>query len=134
MFIPTPASSAPHGQHLIVVDDHPSLARVSARLLETFGYRTSVFLDPRVALDAFRASPAEFDAVLTDLSMPQMRGEDFISALRDVRPELPIVVASGGSAEDLEAMMLRLHVDAVLLKPWRLEEALSAFRRAFRAH
>lgn len=118
-----------NGQHLMLVDDHPGMARVSARLLETLGYRTTVFDDPREALAAFRASPTGFDAVLTDLSMPQMSGEDFTRELRELRPELPVIVSSGMASELDEEARQRMRIDAVLVKPWRLEEAVAALQR-----
>lgn len=117
------------GQHLMLVDDHPGMARVSARLLETLGYRTTVFDDPREALKAFRATPTGFDAVLTDLSMPQMSGEDFTKRLRELRPEVPVIVSSGMASELDEAARIRMGIDAVLVKPWRLEEAVAALTR-----
>ena len=117
------------GQHLMLVDDHPGMARVSARLLETLGYRTTVFDDPREALKAFQASPTGFDAVLTDLSMPQMSGEDFTRSLRELRPEVPVIVSSGMASELDDAARQRLRINAVLVKPWRLEEAVAALQR-----
>lgn len=117
------------GQHLMLVDDHPGMARVSARLLETLGYRTTVFDDPREALKAFRATPKGFDAVLTDLSMPQMSGEDFTRSLRELRPEVPVIVSSGMASELDDAARERLRISAVLVKPWRLEEAVAALQR-----
>lgn len=118
------------GQHLMLVDDHPGMARVSARLLETLGYRTTVFDDPRDALRAFRATPQGFDAILTDLSMPQMSGEDFTRALREIRPNVPVIVSSGMATELDDETKQRLRIDAVLVKPWRLEEAVAALQRA----
>jgi PAS domain S-box-containing protein len=118
-----------NGQHLMLVDDHPGMARVSARLLETLGYRTTVFDDPREALAAFRAAPTGFDAVLTDLSMPQMSGEDFTRELRELRPEVPVIVSSGMASELDEEARQRMRIDAVLVKPWRLEEAVAALQR-----
>jgi signal transduction histidine kinase/CheY-like chemotaxis protein len=117
------------GQHLMLVDDHPGMARVSAKLLETLGYRTSVFDDPREALQAFRLAPMRYDAVLTDLSMPQMSGEDFTRSLRELRPTLPVIVSSGMATELDRAQLDRLGVSAVLLKPWRLEEAVATLQR-----
>ena len=118
------------GQHLMLVDDHPGMARVSAKLLETLGYRTSVFDDPREALKAFAADPDEFDAILTDLSMPQMSGEEFTLSLRALRPKVPVIVSSGMAGELDDAARERLGINAVLVKPWRLEEAIAALRRS----
>lgn len=127
--VPEELSRPGAGQHLMLVDDHPGMARVSARLLETLGYRTTVFDDPREALKAFQAAPTGFDAVLTDLSMPQMSGEDFTRSLRELRPEVPVIVSSGMASELDDAARQRLRINAVLVKPWRLEEAVAALQR-----
>lgn len=120
------------GQHLLLVDDHPGMARVAARLLESLGYRTTVFEDSTAALAAFRAAPAAFDVVLTDLSMPQLNGADFAREVHRLRPALPVILSSGNAAqlgpEDLE----RMGVSAVLLKPWRIEDALTALQQALK--
>lgn len=118
-----------HGQHLMLVDDHPGMARVSAKLLETLGYRTTVFDDPREALKAFRLTPQGFDAVLTDLSMPQMSGEEFTRSLREVRPSLPVIISSGLATHLGGDDLARLGIAAVLLKPWRLDEAVATLKR-----
>jgi nitrogen-specific signal transduction histidine kinase/CheY-like chemotaxis protein len=120
------------GQHLMLVDDHPGMARVSARLLETLGYRTSVFDDPRDALAAFQAAPAGYDAVLTDLSMPQMSGEEFTRSLRALRPTVPVIVSSGLAGSLDQEELRRLGIDAVLVKPWRLEDAVATLQRVLR--
>ena len=117
------------GQHLMLVDDHPGMARVSAKLLETLGYRTTVFDDPREALSAFTATPGGFDAVVTDLSMPQMSGEEFTRSLRALRPTLPVIVSSGMAGELDADEMKKLGIAGVLLKPWRLEEAVATLQR-----
>lgn len=117
------------GQHLMLVDDHPGMARVSAKLLETLGYRTSVFDDPRVALEAFTEHPMDFDAVLTDLSMPQMSGEDFTRSLRALRPDVPVIVSSGLAMNLDRDELRRIGVAAVLVKPWRLDDAVATLRK-----
>jgi CheY-like chemotaxis protein len=114
----------------MLVDDHPGMARVSARLLETLGYRTSVYDDPREALAAFQVAPASFDAVLTDLCMPQMSGEDFTRALRAVSPRVTILISSGLASELDHADLAALGVTEVLAKPWRLDEVVESLRRA----
>jgi PAS domain S-box-containing protein len=122
------------GQHLMLVDDHPGMARVSAKLLETLGYRTTVFDDPRKALEAFRLKPQSFDAVLTDLSMPQMSGEDFTRLLHEARPSLPVIISSGLASHLDDAALGQLGVAAVLVKPWRLDEAVATLKRVLTTH
>jgi CheY-like chemotaxis protein len=105
------------------------MARVSGRLLETLGYRASVYEDPREALAAFRARPEAYDAVLTDLCMPQMSGEDLTRSVHALRPPLPVIVSSGLATEVDRQQLLALGVSEVLMKPWRLEEVLATLRR-----
>jgi CheY-like chemotaxis protein len=132
VYLPSLSSDAPlrvKGQHIMLVDDHPGMARVSAKLLETLGYETSVFDDPREALAAFRERPGTFDVVMTDLSMPQMSGEEFTSSLREVAPTVPVIVSSGMASESDREELHRLGFAGVLLKPWRLEEAVATLKR-----
>lgn len=117
---------------LMLVDDHASMARVSARLLETLGYRTSVFENPLEALAAFRERPMDFDAVLTDLSMPQMSGEEFTRSLKAVRSDVPIIVSSGMASAFTPHELERLGFSAVLEKPWRLEQAMATLQKVLR--
>lgn len=113
--------------HLLIVDDDARLAAAVARLLETRGFSVTAFSSPREALAAVRRAPHDFDVVLTDLSMPEMNGQDFICAVREIDPRLPIIVSSGAPVD--EQTQSRLGVTEVLLKPWRLDEAVEALRR-----
>ena len=78
---------------------------------------------------ALVGAPSISDAVLTDLSMPQMSGEDFTRSLRELRPEVPVIVSSGMASELDDEARQRLRINAVLVKPWRLEEAVAALQR-----
>jgi DNA-binding NtrC family response regulator len=51
----------------------------------------------RYSQAATRTDPDRFDVVITDQTMPQMTGEDFIHALRRLRPELPVILCTGFS-------------------------------------
>ncbi len=94
---PVPAPSAlPAGRgHLLVVDDEPSLARLLGDGLAAAGWRVSAFTDARAALEAFRAQPGDYLAVISDLAMPHMTGVELIRALRAIHPGLPAILCSG---------------------------------------
>jgi CheY-like chemotaxis protein len=69
------------------------------------------------ALEIFRTAPESFDLVVTDRTMPALTGEALVHAIRQIRPDIPIILCTGFShpvtPEDLRA----LRVDAFLLKP-----------------
>ncbi len=49
------------------------------------------------ALEAFRAKPDEFDLVITDMTMPNMTGLELAPRLREIRPDIPIIICTGFS-------------------------------------
>ena len=63
--------------------------------LQTLGYRVTAHVSPLEALADFLARPLDFDVILTDLTMPGMSGADLAERILKVRPDLPIVMATG---------------------------------------
>jgi signal transduction histidine kinase/ActR/RegA family two-component response regulator len=93
-----PELSVPQGKgRVLLVDDEETVALAIQFLLESLGYDVVVHTRSRDALEAFRADPNRFDVVITDQTMPQMTGEDFIHALHRLRPELPVILCTGFS-------------------------------------
>ena len=89
------------GQHILCVDDEESLVFLLTRLLERRGYRVSGYTDPRAALVALQADPGSFDLLVTDYNMPELSGLELARAANQLRPDLPIVLASGYITEAL---------------------------------
>jgi DNA-binding NtrC family response regulator len=113
----------------MIVDDDAGFARLIARLLQLHGYETTPFSSRLEALDAMRADPSRFQLVLTDLGMPQMSLETFVLTARTLSPNIPIIVSTGAS-DFSESERARLGVSEVLSKPWLIDEALAAVKRA----
>ncbi len=121
----------PGERHLMVVDDQLPLAEMVAEMLASRGYRVSVCGDAAAALEQFRREPAAYDAVLSDQTMPGMSGRELLQAMREVRPELPVMIWSGFS-ETMNADIARqLGFDAYLAKPVTMQELLSALEGVF---
>lgn len=85
---------------ILIVDDEETVRVVAGRILESCGYRTVLAGDGREALEIFRKRPDQFGAVLLDLTMPHMNGEEAFRELRRLKPDVPIVLMSGFSKED----------------------------------
>lgn len=80
---------------VLVVDDEDGVRQVACRILGRFGFDTVAAFDGRDALEIFRRSPAEFCAVLMDLSMPRMDGREACTEIHRIRPSIPVVLMSG---------------------------------------
>jgi CheY-like chemotaxis protein len=110
------------GEHILYLDDEESLVILAKRMLERMGYRVTAFKDSNQALAAFQAAPQDFDLVLTDLSMPGMSGMEVSRRLLKIRPDIPVLLATGYvRAEDVEQARL-IGIREVIWKPQTIGE------------
>ena len=111
-----------HGERVLFVDDEESLVFLMTKMLQRLGYQVTGCTSPEEALEMFRSDPRNFDIVVSDLSMPQMSGVDLARELLQIRPGMPILIASGyfGPAENEQARSLGL--PDLLLKPDTIEK------------
>ncbi|MGH8480214.1 MAG: response regulator, partial [Gammaproteobacteria bacterium] len=75
------------------------------------------FQDSQAALEAFQARPARFDLVVTDQLMPRMSGTELATRLREIRPDIPVLLMSGFGGPELAHKARRAAVHALLKKP-----------------
>ena len=90
---PAPTGTLPR-YRVLVVDDEPLVALLTASMLEDLGHATEVVPSGASALSVLR-SDKEIDAVITDYAMPDMTGAELAVQIRGLRPDLPIILATG---------------------------------------
>ncbi|HEY5808043.1 MAG TPA: ATP-binding protein, partial [Povalibacter sp.] len=110
------------GERIMYVDDEDALVFLAERVLERLGYKVSGYTDPSQALRDFNAQPQDFDAVVTDLSMPGMSGFHLAQAVLQVRPELPIVLTTGYVRPEDKEKAGQCGIRELILKPDTIEE------------
>jgi CheY-like chemotaxis protein len=115
------------GEHVLVVDDEPSLSRLGERRLLDLGYRATALTDPRQALAV--ALAGEVDLVLTDFTMPQMTGLELARRLAEAGRATPVIMVSGHPSELGPEQLAGTHVRLVLRKPVSHAELAGALRR-----
>ena len=102
--------------HILFVDDDANLVELARLMLTRLGCRATVCTDSTVALRLFRDQPDRFDAVITDQIMPGLSGTELAVLLRAVRPDLPVVLCTGGS-HDTEELARNAGITEILWKP-----------------
>jgi PAS domain S-box-containing protein len=122
-----------NGQHVLVVEDEPQLATVGARRLERLGYCAIAETDSRRAVETVRASPDQFDVVVTDLSMPRFDGLAVARELKAIRPDLPVILVTGRADSVTEQEVAAAGVRIVLQKPVTLDQLGEAVHRVVTA-
>jgi signal transduction histidine kinase len=110
------------GQTVMIVDDERALLELAEELLAGLGYEPVGYDTAAAALAAFEADPHRFDAVLTDLSLPGLQGDELVERLLAMRPDLPILLMSGNLSAEVEQRIRGRGVRAVLHKPLALQE------------
>lgn len=120
-------------KHILYVDDEECLVHLVKIFLTQAGFRVSGYTDPREALAAARADPHQFDLVVTDYKMPHLSGLDVAQALKDIRADLPVVLASGYITEEVRAKAPAAGICGLIEKPRTIEglcEAVVIFANA----
>jgi len=113
---------------VLLVEDDPAMVAFAAAILRHRGHEVHAEQAAAPALAAFRSRPCAFDVVVTDRLLGDMTGERLARELRQVRPEVPIVLMSG--APDDDACLV---ADAFVGKPFDARELDAAVRRAVEA-
>ncbi|MEO8464213.1 MAG: ATP-binding protein [Gammaproteobacteria bacterium] len=120
------------GQVIMIVDDEPQLALLLEELTASLGYEPLGLTDPLRALEVLRRAPERIDALVTDERMPGMRGTELARNVRELRPDLPILLVTGYRSADLDREAARDGVARILDKPVHrneLERALGDLLR-----
>jgi CheY-like chemotaxis protein len=120
------------GQRVLFIDDEPALCLTAQKLLERLNYEVHTETSAVDALALFRKEPAGFDLILTDLTMPLMTGMDVAREVLRVRPDLPVLVATGFNASWSRDTVRALGVRDLVLKPLSAAALAEAIHAALR--
>ena len=115
---------------ILVVDDESIVRQLTTQVLERAGYDVVAVESARGALELV-SDGAEIDLVVSDVVMPELSGVDLLTELRERRPDLPIVLMTGGSPEpERTAKALELGASAIVYKPYTHAELCDAVANA----
>jgi CheY-like chemotaxis protein len=119
---PPPAN----GEHILIVDDEKAIIHVLKHLLVRAGYKVTAHADPCAALADFIARPADINLILSDLTMPGMNGLELAKKIFEVRPDLPLIIATGFGGDLITAAQLAEHpnICKVVEKPLNPEKII----------
>jgi CheY-like chemotaxis protein len=117
----TPAVLTGSGR-ILLADDDETVREVATRMLQQLGYEVDVAIDGTEAVERVAADPGRFDLVILDGNMPRLHGRDAAVLLKDLAPELRLILATGyiepGDQDRLEAYGF----SAAIAKPYSISE------------
>lgn len=108
--------------NVLVVDDETMIRRTVKRLLNRLGYTAVLASDGEEALEIYEEQGDDISFVLLDLIMPVMDGAEVMERLKELDPELPIIILSGFWKQEQVAEFRQKGAVGFLRKPFTLDE------------
>lgn len=115
---------------VLVVDDDVDFGDMLVTALERRGFEVAPCGSARDALEIFEEDPEAWDVLVTDQTMPEMRGIDLVRAVRAIRPDLHCIICTGYSTTLTEASAAEAGAMAVVHKPVELDALVAMVARA----
>jgi PAS domain S-box-containing protein len=113
---------------ILLVDDENSLIDLGKNMLIRLGYQVETRTRPIEALEAFREDPPKFDLVISDMTMPNMTGDILAAELRQIRPDIPIIICTGYSERINEKRSEELGLQGLIMKPFTIRRLAKTVR------
>lgn len=119
-----------NGELILVVDDEATIRSITKQTLEAFGYAVKTASDGADAVAIFAEHKDKIALVLTDMMMPVLDGAGTIHVLRKMKPDIPIIAASGLDGNGKVAQLLGDGVKFFLPKPYTADVLLKTIKQA----
>jgi CheY-like chemotaxis protein len=117
-----------HTKTILLVDDNAVQATVRQAILKRNGYAVITVLNPARALEQLRSGDllSEIQLIITDHIMPGMTGSTFVRQIRELEPQVPVLVISGleEAAQEYEGLQIQFRV-----KPVQPEDLLACVQQ-----
>jgi DNA-binding NtrC family response regulator len=121
-------------ERILFVDDEAILAELGKELLGSIGYKVVTKTNSREALETFRADPRGFDLVITDMTMPGLRGEELAREIIALRPGMPIILCTGYSELINQTQAREIGICEFVMKPYMATSFAHTIRKALKKH
>lgn len=104
---------------VLLIDDEADTLTILKRTLEAAGMNTYGFTNPVMAVEHFKNSANDYDIVVTDIRMPHMNGFQVARAIKDIRPDIKIGIATSFEINQSEfgRILPSTRVNAFITKP-----------------
>jgi PAS domain S-box-containing protein len=112
--------------NILLVDDEDTIVQLGKKILETLGCKVTAFTSSNAAWEAFRKEPENYDAVITDQTMPEFTGLELSKKILGIRPDIPIILATGYSETVNEEQAKKAGITKYIMKPLAITELAKA--------
>ena len=112
---------------ILVVDDEPTVCKAIQMMLSFYGHEVETATDGAAGLARYEAG--RFDLVITDYLMPEMKGDQLVARIKQIRPDQRVIMVTAFAEDFLSRGKPTGGVDHVLTKPFSLEDLRAAIAK-----
>lgn len=113
---------------ILLVDDEEMIIEVGMAMLERLGYQVLVCWSGREAINTIMKAEQQIDLVLLDLVMPGMDGGKTFDMIREIRPDMPVMLSSGYALNGDATDIMNRGCNGFIQKPFNINELSSKIR------
>ncbi len=121
----------PHEINILVIDDDKDVCAFLKKFLSEDGYNINTLAKPDRALD--RIKEKTYHLIILDLKMPDIRGEDLLTEIRKVNPDISVIILTAHPSVDSAVQTMKNNAFDYIKKPFKVDELRGTIRNALRA-
>jgi len=122
--------TSPKGkEHILFVDDEMEIVSMGGKMLRRLGYKVTESYGGIGALEEFSANPEKYDLIITDYTMPNMTGLHLTREVRNIRPDISIIIISGYNEKITPENIQEFGISEYIVKPFAIFDLATAIRR-----
>jgi signal transduction histidine kinase/ActR/RegA family two-component response regulator len=114
---------------ILLIDDEQMILEVGKELLEEMGYQVIPALSGEKALKIYKEDPDNIDLVIMDMIMPGMGGGETFDRLKEIDPEIKVLLSSGYSINGQATEILQRGCDGFIQKPFNLNQLAGTIQK-----
>ena len=109
---------------ILLIDDEADILTIFKKFLEMSGYSTYGFVNPTAAVEHFKRNPKSYQIIITDVRMPRMSGFQVIREVREINPDVKIIMTSSFeiNINEMKTVLPSVKIDGLIEKPIKLEK------------
>ncbi len=116
-------------EYILFVDDEQEITYMGKKMLENLGYKVTIKTDSLSALEEFKLNPEKYSLLVTDQTMPKMFGTELAARMKEIRPELKVIIITGYIDKLSEDMIPESGVSEIIMKPLILSDFSKVIRK-----
>ncbi|HET7775007.1 MAG TPA: response regulator [Azospira sp.] len=114
-------------KRLLIVEDQETMRGVLAAAAREAGFAVTLAANGQIALDMCKTQ--DIHAILSDLNMPVMDGEQFIRALRAAGLAMPVIMVTAVADQEKVRALIQLGISGYIVKPFKMDAVQQALEK-----